>query len=141
MAKLKIKIILGPIAAKSTKVLAFSKKYSKNIEFIQETKNMHDEISKSEFGFTTGGVTTYEFANMNTPFIVICDDKHQLPTAQNWAKKNAAINLGLLNKSTQKKIEKVITDIVQRKINHFSKAKIVDGLGAKRVSSEILKLF
>jgi len=139
--KLKIKIILGPIAAKSAKVLAFSKKYSKNIEFIQETKNMHDEISKSEFGFTTGGVTTYEFANMNTPFIVICDDKHQLPTAQNWAKKNAAINLGLLNKSTQKKIEKVITDIVQRKINHFSKAKIVDGLGAKRVSSEILKLF
>ena len=97
--KLKIKIILGPIAAKSTKVLAFSKKYSKNIEFIQETKNMHDEISKSKFGFTTGGVTTYEFANMNTPFIVICDDKHQLPTAQNWAKKNAAINLGLLNLS------------------------------------------
>ena len=139
--KLKIKIILGPIAAKSTKVLAFSKKYNKNIEFIQETKNMYGEISKSKFGFTTGGVTTYEFANMKIPFIVICDDKHQIPTAQNWAKKNLAINLGLLNESTEKKIGKVVTDIVQRKIIHFSKANLVDGLGAKRVSSEILKLF
>ena len=45
------------------------------------------------------------------------------------------------NKSTEKKIAKVVTDIVQRKMINFSKADLVDGFGAKRVSSEILKLF
>jgi len=138
--KLKIKIILGPIAGKSKKVLAFSKKYSKNVEFVQETKNMYDEISKSKFGFTTGGVTTYEFASMNMPFAVICDDKHQIPTAREWARKKAAINLGFLNNKTSKKIEKVVIDIAQGKMNYPSKTNLVDGMGAKRVSSEILKL-
>ena len=137
--KLKIKIILGPIAEKSKKVSEFSKKYSKNIEFIQETKDMHKEISNSKFGFTTGGVTTYEFASMNVPFAVICDDLHQIPTAREWAKKNVALNLGLLNSRTSKKIKKVIVDIAENKINYISNTSVVDGLGAKRVSSEILK--
>ena len=139
--ELKIKIILGPIATKSKKVLEFSKKYSKNIEFIQETKNMHNEILKSKFGFTTGGVTTYEFASMNVPFVVICDDLHQIPTAREWDKKNAAINLGFLNSRTSKKITKVVADIAEGKMNYVSNKNIVDGLGAKRVSSEIFKLF
>lgn len=139
--KLKIRIILGPIAGKSKKVLAFSKKYSKNIEYVQETKNMHMEISNSKFGFTTGGVTTYEFASMNIPFAIICDDKHQIPTAREWARKKVAINLGFLSKKTPKKIEKVVVDITQGKMNYLSEeTDLVDGMGAKRVSSEILKL-
>ena len=69
---------------------------------------MHNEILKSKFGFTTGGVTTYEFASMNVPFVVICDDLHQIPTAREWDKKNAGINLGFLNNRTSKKITKVV---------------------------------
>ena len=102
---------------------------------------MHNEILKSKFGFTTGGVTTYEFASMNVPFVVICDDLHQIPTAREWDKKNAAINLGFLNNRTSKKITKVVADIAEGKMNYVSNKNIVDGLGAKRVSSEIFKLF
>lgn len=139
--KLKIKIIIGPIAEKSNKVLAFSKKYRKNIDVVQETRNMHKEISNTKFGFTIGGNTTYEFASMNVPFAVICDDKHQIPTAREWARKKVAINLGFLNENTPKKIEKVVTKITKRKMNYLSKKiDLVDGMGAKYVSSEILKL-
>ena len=138
--KLKIKIILGPIAEKSKKALEFSKKYKKNIEFIQETKNMYKEIVNSKFGFTTGGVTTYEFASMNVPFAVICDDKHQIPTAKEWSRKKIAINLGYLNDDTPEKIEQVISLICKNNNFKFSKNKFVDGKGAKRVSLEILKL-
>lgn len=138
--KLKIKIILGPIANKSKKASEFSKKYHNNVEFIQETKNMYNEIAKSKFGFTTGGVTTYEFASMNMPFAVICDDKHQIPTAKEWDRKKAGINLGILNKTTSTKIKKVVTDILNENMNYLSKSNLVDGFGAKRVSIEIFKL-
>ena len=138
--KLKIKIILGPIANKSKKVLQFSKKYSKNIEFVHETKNMYNEILKSKFGFTTGGVTTYEFASMNVPFAIICDDKHQIPTAKEWNKRKAGINLGFLDETTPIKINSVVMDILTKNMNHFFKSNLVDGLGAKRVSVEIFKI-
>lgn len=138
--KLKIKIILGPIANKSKKVLQFSKKYSKNIEFVHETKNMYNEILKSKFGFTTGGVTTYEFASMNVPFAIICDDKHQILTAKEWNKRKAGINLGFLDETTPIKINSVVTDILTKNMNHFFKSNLVDGLGAKRVSVEIFKI-
>lgn len=140
-SKLKIKIILGPIAARSKKVFNFAKKYSKNIEVVQETRDMQYEISNSKFGFTTGGVTTYEFACMKVPFAIICDDKHQISTAREWKKKRVAINLGMISKKTSKKIQKVLKDITGDKIHFPAKKKIiVDGMGAKRVSREILKI-
>jgi len=140
VTKLKIKIILGPIANKSRKALTFSKKFKKNIVLVQETKNMYKEILDSKFGFTTGGVTTYEFASMNVPFAIICDDKHQIPTARTWDKRKSGVNLGFLNDNTVQKIEKIIECMIDDCLPKFPKNNFVDGQGAMRVSSEIIKL-
>jgi len=139
-SKLKVRIILGPISAKSKKALNFAKKYGEKIEVVQETKNMPYEISNSKFGFTTGGITSYEFACMGVPFAIICDDKHQIPTAIEWEKKRIAINLGLKSKKTSKKTQKVLKDIAENKIHFPPKKLIVDGKGVKRVNREILKI-
>ena len=104
----KIKIILGPIASQSKLVINFSKKFPKNITYVKETKNMNKEIIQSRFGFTAGGITSYEFASMKIPFAIICDSKHQIPTAIEWEKKNLAFNLGFIDKHTSSKISTLL---------------------------------
>lgn len=139
--QLKIRIILGPIASKSKKTLYFSKKFSKNISYIQYTKNMKKEILQSKFGLTAGGITSYEFASMKVPFGIICDAKHQIPTAIEWEKKEMAINLGMLDKKTPKKIQNMLKILTQKNQNPISsKTVLVDGKGVNRVSNEIIRL-
>lgn len=138
--QLEIKIILGPIASKSKKASYFSKRFT-NISYIQSTKNMKKEILQSKFGFTAGGITSYEFAAMKVPFAIICDAKHQISTAVEWEKKGVAINLGMLNKKTTPQIQNVLKKIIQKNEKTFStQLNLVDGKGIHRVSNEIIKL-
>ena len=71
---------------------------------------MRKEIGQSKFGFCAGGITTYEFAHMKTPFAMICQYKHQLIAAREWKKLGLALNLGLLSKSTPIKIQNIIKE-------------------------------
>ena len=101
---------------------------------------MAKEISEAEFGFCSGGITTYEFAAMKVPFVIICDDYHQLTTAKEWHKRKVGINLGLFNKNIKKQIQDIVEKmIISKKIN-FSTNSFVDGKGIERVTNEILKI-
>ena len=137
---IKLKLIVGPIATKSQKINELRKIYPKNIEVQAGTNNMAKEISQAKFGFCSGGLTTYEFAAKKVPFIVICDDSHQLITAGEWHKKKVGINLGLINKNTKRKIQNILEKIILSKKISFSNDDFVDGKGVKRVSNEILKI-
>jgi len=136
--KIKTKIILGP--ASKSKEIKKLKDYDGFITLVQQTKNMYKEIIAAEFGLCSGGVTSYEFAAINVPFAIICQAKHQLKTAQEWQKRGLGLNLGLVNKKTGKKIENFLDLIHEKSFGHSKNRSIVDGLGAKRVSREILKL-
>ena len=137
---IKIKLILGPASQKSEKVKEFEKKYPKNLRVQKGADNMAKEISQSKFGFCTGGLTTYEFAAMKVPFVMICDDTHQLITAKEWHKAKIWINLCLINKKTKRKIQDVVEKmIISEKIN-YNKINFVDGKGVQRINNEILKL-
>lgn len=137
--KIKTKIILGP-ASKSKEIKKLKKDYDGFITIVQQTKNMYKEIVATEFGLCSGGITSYEFAATNVPFAIICQAKHQLKTAQEWQKKGFGLNLGLVNKKTGKKIENFLDLIHGKSLGHTKSRSIVDGLGAKRVAREILKL-
>ena len=65
---------------------------------------MFQEIKKSQFGICSGGITTYEFAAIGIPFAIICQNRHQTVTAKKWEKVYGAINLGMPNKNTHKKV-------------------------------------
>jgi len=137
--KIKTKIILGPIAKKSHKLINLQREFKESIKIIQKTDNMYYEISNSSFGLSSGGLTTYEFASLGVPFGIVSQVRHQLHTAKEWEKLGLATNLGLVGKNTSKKIEDFIENIVTGKILK-KKTRIVDGLGSERVAKEIVKL-
>ena len=133
---LKIKIILGP----ATKKLKNQIK-KPNLDIIKQTKNLQKEISKSKFAICSGGITTYEMANMGINFAILCQNDHQLITAKEWEKANLALNLGKINKNLEKNIEIFLTKLYRKNISLVTKPSIVDGGGANRISKEILKLY
>jgi len=139
--KIKIKIILGPSTRKSNKIRKWHLKHRKNVNVINKTKDMYREITSANFGICAGGITSYEFASVKIPFAIICQVKHQLITAREWHQRNVALNLGLFNKKIEKRIERLLERLVQGKgVYQYSKKTIVDGMGAKRVSDEILRM-
>jgi len=117
------------------------KKIGKTLMIKKNTKNMHDEIDNAKYGICSGGITTYEFAALKVPFAIVCQVKHQIETAREWEKRKIAWNLGLANNKVHKKINYFLRSISEEKISLNLKHKsIVDGLGAKRVFEQILKL-
>ena len=139
--RVKTKIILGPATLKSPQIKKMEKRFGNNLSIVHHVSDMHLEIRKARFGLCSGGITSYEFACLNIPFAVICQVKHQLITAKEWVRKNRAVNLGMIDKNTGKKIDVLLKTISKNKSQKISKQKsIVDGLGSKRISREIYKL-
>jgi len=135
-----VKIILGPAANRTSNFKKLLKIKPKNIKIQTKTYDMKNEMIRSEFGFCSGGITTYEFASLNIPFAIICAVKHQLKTAREWQKKGVAMNLGIVNQGTENKIRKMILKLMENKINFKFGRKMVDGKGSVRVANEILKI-
>lgn len=141
LRKIKVKIILGPSTKKSNKIRNWQRIYQKNVRIIDKTKDMYREIACANFGICSGGITSYEFAALHVPFVIICQVGHQLTTAKEWQRRKIAINLGLVNKRTEKRVERLLERLVRgEEVYRFSKKPIVDGKGLKRVSLEILRM-
>jgi UDP-2,4-diacetamido-2,4,6-trideoxy-beta-L-altropyranose hydrolase len=138
--RIELKIILGPAAKITNELKNLNKKYPNQIIIQKDVKNMHKEILKSSFGICSGGLTTYEFAAMGIPFIMICDDNHQLITAKEWNKRKIGINLGIVNENTKKRLNLKIEKILNNKIKLKNRINLVDGLGSERIANEILKI-
>tara|TARA_Y100000590_G_scaffold463122_1_gene629052 strand:- start:17989 stop:18990 length:1002 start_codon:yes stop_codon:yes gene_type:complete len=137
---LKIKIILGPSTKKNSELSKLVKKYNNSITIVHKVLNMRKEIGDTKFGFCSGGITTYEFANMNVPFAIISQYPHQLITSKEWKKLGIGMNLGRLSNTTPKKIQNIVNNLEKYKKNLKTNYKIVDGLGTKRIKKEIISL-
>ena len=137
--KIKVKIILGPETKIMPSILKVKKKYKQNFQVIQKTNDMHNEISKSRYGICSGGLIAYEFAACNVPFGIISQVKHQLITAKEMEKQKLAVNLGLINNQTSKKIRGFLEKI-EKMPQTNSKNRAIDGKGASRVCKQILRI-
>jgi len=136
---LKVKLILGP-AYNQNKIRQIKEINNLSLNIIKQTNNLQKEIAQSKFVICSGGITTYEICNMEIPFAIICQVKHQVLTAKEWERKGIAINLGMLNSNLDKKLDHCLDSLIKKQIKLKSNVEIVDGLGGKRVSEEILKL-
>jgi len=136
----KVKLILGP-AYDPKKLKQIKKIKHLSLDVINQTNNLQKEIAQSKFVICSGGITTYELCNMETPFAIICQVKHQTLTAKEWEKKGIAINLGMPNTQLNKKLKLCLASLITKSIKLKSNSKIVDGFGGKRVSDEILKFY
>lgn len=136
---IKTRVILGQSTPNNKKLNNIAKKMTNFVEIKKSTNDMYEEITSTKFGICSGGLTTYEFAAMKIPFIILCQHKHQLLTANEWEKHGIGKNLGIHNNISEKKILEIIEKIESDSINLKNKL-IVDGKGALRVANEIRKL-
>lgn len=134
--KINAKIILGSTNHSLSK--NFVKNHSR-IKIVNKSKNMAKEISEATFGLCSGGMTTYEFACLGTPFAILSQNNHQLKTARNWMKKNVAVNLGKFDSITNKKLEQFFENYLSNSKLQNGR-KFVDGKGSTRVNKEISSL-
>jgi len=125
---IKVKIILGHSKNIPKNQIKLLKNQNPSIIIINFTDNMRKEIQSSRFGLCSGGLTAYEFASQGIPFGIVCQNKHQQVTAQEFNKKTSYRIKGFL--------EKIIIDKKNMKIPK----KIIDGKGVIRVAREIKKL-
>ena len=132
--------ILGPSTKKSKKIKKIQREFSNYLTIVNRVSDMRKEISRSEFGLCSGGITTYEFANLGKPFAIICQVKHQLITAKEWERKKIAMNMGLVDRDIRKKIDKFLQLIEQNRFPLRENKKLVDGKGTSRIVQEITKL-
>jgi spore coat polysaccharide biosynthesis predicted glycosyltransferase SpsG len=139
-SKFKIRVILGPGIKKMKNINKYEEFFGNNLSIVDKTLDMKKEIENSRFGICSGGITTYEFASSNTPFAIVCQEKHQLKTAEEWEKQKIAVNLGLIGRNS-KKIKKFIIQIIDDDLSSFKiKKNFIDGKGTSKVALEILKL-
>lgn len=140
LPKIKAKIVIGNATKKTPIIRKFERKYSKYVSIVKTSKNFHKDIYQSKYGLCSGGITSYEYASSGIPFGIICQVKHQLKTAKIWEKKCTAQNLGLVGHHTSKKINIFLKHVINRELPYtYKKSNLVDGLGGKRVATEILK--
>ncbi len=137
--KIKTKIILGPATPKSKKIRKFESNFQNKLTIISKTNSMSKEISNSEYGLCSGGITTYEFAAKRRFFGIICKVKYQEITAKKWHEEKIAITLGLKDSINHKKVWKFLENISKRKYPKKTRG-IIDGKGSQRVAIEILKI-
>ena len=135
--KINTKIILGPSTKKNKKLI---QQKEQHISVIQKTPDLMKEISKAKFGFCGGGITSYEFAHMKVPFAIISQYPHQLIVSKEWQKLGIGLNLGLLNKSTPRKIQHIVNNFNKIRNDLKTNQNVVDGLGSRRIAKEIHKL-
>ena len=136
----KIKIILGPSTKKLKEITKWQKKFKNNVEILSHTNDMQKEIGSTRFGICSGGITTYEFASQGVPFAIISQVKHQVTTAKEWEKNKIAINLGLIDNLSEKKVKKLLLKLKSKDFEFKNAQSIIDGKGAERISKKIISL-
>lgn len=137
----KITIILGPLTTKNKKIQKFEKMFPNNLRIISSTNNMKNEISTCDFGICSGGLTSYEFATLQKPFAIICQNQHQVLTAKKWEGLRLAMNLGMPSSKTISKIDLLMNKLISNTIELETKLpSYLDGKGGMRVAKKINSL-
>lgn len=91
-----------------------------------------------------GGLTIYELAVTGTPTLGICFAENQKPHLEYWERLGFLVNLGWFSQSDIfTKLLKAIENFDYEKRKKMSDigTKLIDGLGAKRAASEIIRYY
>lgn len=119
-------------------------------DITDQHKNAHIHISEIDvlpiyqkcfFAIVAGGLTSFELAILNTPFIIVPYVKNQIPNSIAWEQHSFGINMeSPLNFSNKIKIDG-LSNIISNAIDVYKNRKIIiDGLGSKRIANKIDKI-
>ena len=146
--KQKIIVVIGP--AVSTRLKNELKKIRDNLkndyrfEWAPDQQRMYRLMEESDIAITAAGNTLYELALCGVPSIVVSHHETHNMVGGEFARRGAAINLGIGTVLSEEEIAAAIKELIYSKEKRASLStnakKIVDGLGSKRIAEKVLML-
>ena len=142
--KIKKIIVIGPAFKHRDELKKIIPKVKdNNFVFKYDVKSMAGLMYEADLAISAGGDTLYQLACTGTPSIALYEDEHEGTQSDTFAKKKIAINLGQGTQVSEELIVKSVSELLEnltlRKTMSINGKKLVDGLGAKRVSEIIIE--
>jgi spore coat polysaccharide biosynthesis predicted glycosyltransferase SpsG len=114
------------------------------VKLFYNSKNIGKIMIGNDMAITGGGMSSLELCYLGIPSIIICGESFENETASLLEKKGFGINLGYNKKISKEKIAVVSKELMMNyeqrgKMNKMGQ-KLIDGNGAKRVSSIIERM-
>lgn len=113
------------------------------VEVLRDPDNLASRMAHADLAITAGGNTMYELACVGTPSIVVSGERLDVPSAQDLARRGAAINLGFGADVSERAIAEAVNQLAsrsdrRRRMRECGK-RLVDGRGAERIVRLVLR--
>ena len=143
LKRLEVIVVIGSNDELFTEATRLKQNIAHEIQVKTNVPDMSDLIQWADIVISSGGSTCWEIACLGTPNIVIVVAENQIPIANGLSKIGAILNLGWHQSLATKNISDAIVTVhedadLRRTMSHQGQ-KLVDGRGASRVISEIIK--
>ncbi len=142
---IKLEVIVGSLFQYDKAIKSVIKNFPLKCEFHKSlSQNKFRDLAQScDIAITTGGGTMYEFCSLGMPVIIIPILNKMRRNALFYKRKNAIILLGRADRICAQNLISAINKLKQcrhrRRIGINAKS-VIDGKGANRISSKIIKL-
>ena len=141
---LRTKVLMTSKSMHLNRVKDQIKNIDSNIDLVTDKENIIPLLYKADLSIGSAGNNLLERAAMGVPSITITTAKNQAHLAEYLDHHGSTINLGSINKISVKKLKTTINRLLKNhKLRSMMSRKgkaLVDGLGVKRASKEILNL-
>jgi len=139
-----VTIHVGPAFRFKDELSRLSEKLQKNYTIRENVKVIAELMSNADIALASGGNSMYELAYLGIPSIIICQNRHQNEFASTLHKKEAIVNMGLVDCVSGSDILNTVTqlaeDIERRKKMRSISERLVDGKGLSRLTNKINRL-
>ena len=133
-------IVLGKFYSNSKKIHRILQN-DKRFILVDNPQNLHEIIAKCQFGIISFGITVYEAAALNIPTLVISHSFENHFSAKRIEKYSWYEYLGKYdNINYSKVIDKIISNLTQKKRLKIKKPNLIDSKGPNRICKKILEL-
>ena len=138
-----IEVIIGPNNTFKPKIQALANNTEIPITLVENCHNMIDRMSSADIGFIAFGVSAYEAASLGLPTMLFSISEDHFSSAKSfidagmsvhawpsYPKEDASLNV---------RVQEFLLDQIELETKSRNAFVKVDGLGASRICSEILK--
>ncbi|MEO0152063.1 MAG: UDP-2,4-diacetamido-2,4,6-trideoxy-beta-L-altropyranose hydrolase [candidate division WOR-3 bacterium] len=145
-ADFSITVVIGMTNNNKENIIKYAGRAKREIDIKENVSNsiMAELILKADIAIGAGGSTSWEFCCLGVPFIIIFFADNQKGVAEGLHKRGIAINLGyykyLTENDIKETVERLIENHSRRQLMSLKGREVVDGLGARRIVDEIIKL-
>ncbi len=139
--KIQLKVVIGPANPHLKEIEQFFLSTQLTGELLSSVKEMSDLMYWADIAVTAGGGTCLELALLGVPFLIIVLSENQKPGAEEYAKRDMAVNLGwhadLELEDITSAIEKLLLSKEMRVKFSKNGKKLLDGHGVNRIVEEM----